>query len=39
MRSWRSTLIAAIAIPCSTVASFGVMDAGFTLNSVTMLAS
>jgi len=39
MRSWRSTLIAAVAIPCSTVASFGVMDAlGFTLNSVTMLA-
>ncbi len=39
MRSWRSTLIAAVAIPCSTVASFAVMDAlGFTLNSVTMLA-
>ncbi len=39
MRSWRSTIIAAIAIPCSTIASFGVMDAlGFTLNSVTMLA-
>jgi HAE1 family hydrophobic/amphiphilic exporter-1 len=39
MRSWRSTLIAAVAIPCSTIASFGVMDAmGFTLNSVTMLA-
>ncbi len=39
MRSWRSTLIAAIAIPCSTIASFAVMDAlGFTLNSVTMLA-
>jgi HAE1 family hydrophobic/amphiphilic exporter-1 len=39
MRSWRSTVIAAVAIPCSVVASFGVMDAlGFTLNSVTMLA-
>jgi HAE1 family hydrophobic/amphiphilic exporter-1 len=39
MRSWRSTLIAAVAIPCSTIASFGVMDAlGFTLNRVTMLA-
>ncbi|HTF90388.1 MAG TPA: efflux RND transporter permease subunit, partial [Planctomycetota bacterium] len=39
MRSWRATLIAAVAIPCSTIASFAVMDAfGFTLNSVTMLA-
>lgn len=39
MRSWRATWIAAVAIPCSTIASFGVMDAfGFTLNSVTMLA-
>jgi hydrophobe/amphiphile efflux-1 (HAE1) family protein len=39
MRNWRSTLIAAVAIPCSTIASFAVMDAlGFTLNSVTMLA-
>ncbi|MFN0243491.1 MAG: efflux RND transporter permease subunit [Planctomycetota bacterium] len=39
MRSWRSTLIAAIAIPCSVVATFGIMKAlGFTLNSVTMLA-
>jgi HAE1 family hydrophobic/amphiphilic exporter-1 len=39
MRSWRSTWIAAVAIPCSLVACFGVMDAlGFTLNSVTMLA-
>ncbi len=39
MRSWRSTVIAAVAIPCSTIASFAVMDAfGFTLNSVTMLA-
>ena len=39
MRSWRSTIIAGVAIPCSVIASFGVMKAlGFTLNSVTMLA-
>jgi len=39
MRSWRSTLIAAVAIPTSTIAAFGVMwSLGFTLNSVTMLA-
>jgi HAE1 family hydrophobic/amphiphilic exporter-1 len=39
MRSWRSTLIAAVAIPTSTIAAFGVMwGLGFTLNSVTMLA-
>lgn len=39
MRSWRSTIIAAVAIPTSLVASFGAMWAfGFTLNSVTMLA-
>jgi len=39
MRSWRSTIIAAVAIPCSVVSTFGVMDAmGFTLNGVTMLA-
>lgn len=39
MRSWRSTIIAAVAIPTSLIATFGVMDAmGFTLNSVTMLA-
>jgi len=39
MRSWRSTLIAAIAIPASVIATFGVMRAlNFTLNSVTMLA-
>src|SRR5690606_32248379 len=32
MRSWRSTLIAAVAIPCSVIGSFAVMDAlGFTL--------
>jgi HAE1 family hydrophobic/amphiphilic exporter-1 len=39
MRSWRSTLIAAVAIPCSVVSTFGMMRAlNFTLNSVTMLA-
>jgi HAE1 family hydrophobic/amphiphilic exporter-1 len=39
MRSWRSTVIAAVAIPCSVVATFGMMKAlDFTLNSVTMLA-
>lgn len=39
MRSWRSTLIAAVAIPASVVATFGMMAAlDFTLNSVTMLA-
>lgn len=39
MRSWRSTIIAAIAIPASTIATFGMMRAlNFTLNSVTMLA-
>ncbi|MBL0922337.1 MAG: efflux RND transporter permease subunit [Phycisphaerales bacterium] len=39
MRSWRSTLIAAVAIPTSVIATFGVMDAmGFTLNAITMLA-
>jgi hydrophobic/amphiphilic exporter-1 (mainly G- bacteria), HAE1 family len=39
MRSWRSTLIAAIAIPCSVVSTFAMMRAlNFTLNSVTMLA-
>ena len=39
MRNWRATIIAAVAIPTSVVATFGVMKAmGFTLNSVTMLA-
>jgi len=39
MRSWRSTLIAAVAIPTSVVATFGMMAAlDFTLNGVTMLA-
>jgi HAE1 family hydrophobic/amphiphilic exporter-1 len=39
MRSWRSTVIAAVAIPASVISTFGMMKAlGFTLNSVTMLA-
>lgn len=39
MRSWRSTLIAAVVIPASIVTSFAFMRAfGFTLNNVTMLA-
>jgi hydrophobic/amphiphilic exporter-1 (mainly G- bacteria), HAE1 family len=39
MRSWRSTLIAAIAIPCSVISTFAMMRTlNFTLNSVTMLA-
>ncbi len=39
MRSFRSTIIAGIAIPASVVATFGMMWAlDFTLNSVTMLA-
>ncbi|MCC6322259.1 MAG: efflux RND transporter permease subunit [Phycisphaerales bacterium] len=39
MRSWRSTLIAGVAIPASVISTFAVMWAlDFTLNSVTMLA-
>ncbi len=39
MRSWRSTFIAAIAIPTSIIGAFAVMKAlDFTLNNVTMLA-
>jgi hydrophobe/amphiphile efflux-1 (HAE1) family protein len=39
MRSWQSTVIAAVAIPASVISAFGMMWAlGFTLNSVTMLA-
>lgn len=39
MRSWRSTLIASIAIPASIIATFAVMRLfDFTLNNVTMLA-
>jgi HAE1 family hydrophobic/amphiphilic exporter-1 len=39
MRSWRSTIIAAVAIPTSIVGAFAVMKAmDFTMNNVTMLA-
>lgn len=39
MRSWRSTFIAAVAIPTSVISTFGMMQVlDFTLNSVTMLA-
>lgn len=39
MRSWRSTIIAAVAIPASIIASFAFMRwFDFTLNNVTMLA-
>src|SRR4051812_9373219 len=39
MRSWRSTLIAAVAIPCFVISTFAMMRAmNFTLNGVTMLA-
>jgi len=39
MRSWQSTLIAAVAIPASIIATFAFMRMfGFTLNNVTMLA-
>jgi HAE1 family hydrophobic/amphiphilic exporter-1 len=38
-RSWRSVLIAGIAIPASVISTFAMMWVlGFTLNSVTMLA-
>jgi hydrophobic/amphiphilic exporter-1 (mainly G- bacteria), HAE1 family len=39
MRNWQATIIAAVSIPCSLIAAFGMMWAlQFTLNSVTMLA-
>lgn len=39
MKSWRSTLIASVAIPTSIIATFAFMRMfGFTLNNVTMLA-
>jgi HAE1 family hydrophobic/amphiphilic exporter-1 len=39
MRNWRAMIIAAVAIPASLIAAFGVMWAlHFTLNSVTMLS-
>ena len=39
LRNWRSTVIAALAIPTSIIASFALMSAlGYTLNMMTMLA-
>ena len=39
MRSWRSTLIAALAIPTSIISTYTLMYAmGFSLNQITMLA-
>jgi hydrophobic/amphiphilic exporter-1 (mainly G- bacteria), HAE1 family len=39
MRNWRSTIIAAFAIPASIIGTFTLMKAfGFTLNNMTMLA-
>ena len=39
LRNWRSTLIAAIAIPTSIIATYTLMNAmGFTLDQITMLA-
>lgn len=39
MRSWRSTIIASVAIPASIISTFAFMSwFGFTLNNVTMLA-
>jgi hydrophobic/amphiphilic exporter-1 (mainly G- bacteria), HAE1 family len=39
IRSWRSTLIAAVAIPTSIISTYTLMSwMGFTLNQITMLA-
>jgi HAE1 family hydrophobic/amphiphilic exporter-1 len=39
LRNWRSTLVAAVALPTSVVGTFAVMQAlGFTFNVITMLA-
>ncbi|MDZ4801770.1 MAG: efflux RND transporter permease subunit [Bryobacteraceae bacterium] len=39
IRNWRATLIAAVAIPTSIIATYTLMNAmGFTLNQITMLA-
>ncbi len=39
IRSWRSTLIAALAIPISIISTYSLMNMmGFTLNQITMLA-
>jgi HAE1 family hydrophobic/amphiphilic exporter-1 len=39
IRSWRATLIAAVAIPTSIISTYTLMDVmGFTLNQISMLA-
>jgi hydrophobic/amphiphilic exporter-1 (mainly G- bacteria), HAE1 family len=39
LRDWRATLISAVAIPTSVIATFALMDwLGFTFNNMTMLA-
>lgn len=39
IRNWRSTLIAAVAIPTSIISTFALLNLmGFTLNQITMLA-
>lgn len=39
LRDWRATLISAVALPTSVIATFGLMQAmGFTFNNMTMLA-
>jgi hydrophobic/amphiphilic exporter-1 (mainly G- bacteria), HAE1 family len=39
LANWRSTFIAAIAIPASVISTFGIMKAaGFTLNAISLLA-
>ncbi len=39
LRNWRSTIVAAVALPTSVVGTFAVMHAlGFTFNVITMLA-
>ena len=39
MRSWRTTVIAAVAIPISIISTYSLMNMmGFTLNQITMLA-
>jgi len=39
LRDWRATIISAVAIPTSVVATFALMDwLGFTFNNMTMLA-
>ena len=39
LRDWRATLITAVALPLSAIATFAVLKAfGYTLNSMTLLA-